>query len=166
MKYKSKVDWWYILFVLVFSYCTFHVGYTYVIASELGDYKLLVALFFVCEFLFLLPNLCCTCYVLDEHAIHVRSGLFYYRSIAFDDIVKIRETKAIFAAGGLALDRIEITYKHKDSIDAVLISPKEKETVKCMLDENVKARVVKDLAHFAKSMDMDDHQPINGIIHP
>lgn len=94
----------------------------------------------------------------------IRSGYFICRCIAYDDIVKIRDTKSVFSAGGLGLERIEITYKYKDSIDTVLISPKEKEKLKEELSEKVKKQNVKDLSSFVKQDNDGNNQPLNGII--
>ena len=165
MKYKSKVDWWYFVFVLLFSYCTFHVAYNFSTAQDTREHTLLVLLFLLCEFIFLLPNLFFTFYILEADTIYVRSGYFYCKDIAYEDIVKIRDTKAIFAACGLAMERIEITYKYKDSIDTVLISPKEKEKVKLELKKKVKKQNAKDLSSFIKTESDSNDQPLNGIIH-
>ena len=165
MKYRSKVDWWYYVFVLLFSYCTFRVCYNFSTAKDPGEHTLLILLFLLCEFLFLLPNLCFTYYILEADTIYVRSGFFYCKYIDYEDIVKIRDRKSIFAACGLATDRIEITYKYKDSIDAVLISPKEKEKVKQELSDKVKKQNAKDLSCFVKSESESNNQPLNGIIH-
>lgn len=162
MKFKSKVDWWYYIIVLLFSFCTFRVCYNFYIAENVKEHPLLILLFLMCEFLFLLPNLFFTYYILEKDCMYVRSGYFYYRCIVYHDIVKIRETKSVFSAAGLGLERIEITYKYKDSIDTVLISPKEKEKVRKELGERVKKQNVKDLSGFVKP---ENDQPMNGIIH-
>ena len=164
MKYKSKVDWWYITFVLLFSCCTLYVCYGFFYTKNVGEYTLLLLLFLLCEFIFLLPNLMLTYYVLEQDAIYVRSGYFYCKYIAYDDIVKIRDSKAILSACGLAYNRIEITYKYKDSIDIVMISPKDKKKVKSYLEERVKIQDVKGLQEFEKIKHESINQPMNGII--
>lgn len=165
MKFKSKVDWWYYVIILLFSLCTFRVCYGFTTAVDTREHSLLILLFLLCEFIFLLPNLFFTYYILEENCMYVRSGYFTCRSIAYNDIVKIRDTKSVFSAGGLALERIEITYKYKDSIDTVSISPKEKEKLKEALSEKVQEHGAKDLSSFIKSENDTKNHPINGIIH-
>ncbi len=165
MKYKSKVDWWYYAFVLLFTYCTFHVCYSFSEAQDIREHLLLIVLFFLCEFFFLIPILCFTYYILEDDKIYVRFGNIYYKGIAYEDIVKIRDTKSIFSACGLAMDRIEITYKYKDSIDTVLISPKDRDKVKTQLEARMKNQNATNLSNFKKSDSESEDQPLNGIIH-
>lgn len=95
----------------------------------------------------------------------IRAGYISYRYVYYKDIVKIKDAKSMFSPGGLALERIEIVYKYKDSINTVLISPKEKEKVKQALNEKVKLQKVEDLSCFAKQHNENNDQPMNGIIH-
>jgi len=165
VKFKSKVHWLYYIIVLLFSYCTLRVCYGFSNAVNMKEHSLLILLFLLCEFIFLLPIMILTYYILDEDCIYVRSGYFTCRKIPYEDIVKLRDTKSVFSAGGLGLERIEITYKYKDSIDTVLIYPKEKEKVKELLSEKVKRDNIKDLSGFASHDNENKNQPMNGIIH-
>ena len=158
MKFKSKIDWWYLISVLFFSICTFYICYSFSTTTNKNEHILASIMFLLCEFLFLIPNLCFTYYVLEPDAIFVRSGYFCCKYIAYNDIVKIKDRKSIFSPCGLALNRIEITYKYKDSIDAVLISPKEKEKVKQTIEAKIKKQSTMDL-----NQNKND-QPVNGII--
>lgn len=165
MRYKSKVDWWYYIIVLLFSYCTFFVCYNYSTTQNHREPPFIVILFLLCEFLFLLPNLIFTYYIFEEECMFIRSGYLSCRCIYYKDIVKIKDAKSMFSPGGLALERIEIVYKYKDSINTVLISPKEKEKVKQELKEKVKLHKAEDLSCFAKQETENNNQPMNGIIH-
>lgn len=165
MKFKSKVHWLYYIIVFLFSYCTFRVCYNFSNAANTREHSLLMLLFVFCEFIVLLPIMFLTYYTLDEDSLHVQSGYFTCRQIPYEDIVKLRDTKSIFSAGGLGLERIEITYKYKDSIDTVLISPRELEKVKKLLTDKVKNDAIKDLSEFAKPENETKNQPMNGIIH-
>ena len=121
MKYRSKVDWWYYIIIMLFTYCTVHVVYCFFTNNSSKEHPLLLVLFLLCEFLFLLPNLFLTYYIFEESCMYIRSGYFLWKNIEYTDIVKIRETKSLFSPSGLSMERIEITYKYKDSINAALM---------------------------------------------
>lgn len=163
MKYKSKVDWWYYIIIVLFTYCTSCVIYDFFHAEYNVGHPLLLILFLLCEFLFLVPNFLFTYYVFEENMMYIHSGCFLCNHIEYHDIVKIRETKSPFSPNGLAVDRIEITYKYKDSINTVLISPKKKEEVLKLLDKKVQVQSVTDLSDFTKQENDAKNQPMNGI---
>lgn len=164
MKYKSKIDWWYYIIVLLFSYCTFVVCHKYATTQSHSVHPLLLILFLMCEFLFLLPNLLFTYYILEEECMFIRSGYISCRCIYYKDIVKIKDAKSMFSPGGLARERIEIVYKYKDSINTALISPKEKEKVRQELEAKVTLQNANDLSCFVKQENENNDQPMNGII--
>ena len=163
MKYRSKVDWWYYIIIMLFTYCTVHVVYCFFTNNSSKEHPLLLVLFLLCEFLFLLPNLFLTYYIFEESCMYIRSGYFLWKNIDYSDIVKIRETKSLFSPSGLSMERIEITYKYKDSINTVLISPKKKKDVLNILDEKVQVQSVSDLSGFAKQEADTNNLPMNAI---
>ena len=123
----------------------------------------LIVLFLACEFLFVLPNLFFTYYVLESDQLYIKSGYFLIKYIKYSDIVKIREAKSLFSPCGLHNDRLEILYKYQDSLDTVKISPKNKKEMLQLLYERVKKygsnNRLKNVYQY-----QEDNQPMNGII--
>lgn len=114
-KFKSKVDVWLILFlVLLFGLILVRLVYD---RSWIGfSFILLVSAFIVHIFL-------TTYYIIKDNKVLIKSGFFYNLIIEIKDIKKVSESYNIISSPALSFDRLEIVY---DKLDTVLISPKDK----------------------------------------
>lgn len=80
-----------------------------------------------------------TGYTIKDHLLFIQSGP-YKKSINISEIQSIRETKNIFSAPALAIDRIEITY---GKYEVTTISPKNKaEFIRQLLKQNPNIKVM------------------------
>ena len=165
MKYRSRIDLWHYVIAITFSYSTFRVLYDFITWNQSDNSRQLMLLLSMCEFLIVLPNLFFTYYILEEEALYIRNGFFHTKDIPYQDIVKVRERKSLFAPCGMASQRIEVTYKSRDSIDSVLISPVSKSEFLNRLYEKVKKyRPRQGFQNYFKLEDSTNN-PLDGIIH-
>lgn len=70
-----------------------------------------------------LPAILNTYYIIEDHMLKIRSGLFYKKELSIVSIRKIVETNNMISSPAASLDRLELFY---NSFDSVLISPKDK----------------------------------------
>ncbi len=124
MKYKSKIDWWFHLSVIVF--CAF-TAYT-IYAASLGNATMLLAaiMFGLMFFLFLLPTYLFTYYVTGDSALTVRSGLFTKKVIPYNMIVSCQPGSVTGDSAALSRDRLVITYFKNGKKKNIIVSPKDK----------------------------------------
>lgn len=124
MKYKSKIDWWFHLCVVIFAIFTGYVIY----AGTNGNPTMLLAaiMFGLMFFLFLLPTYLMTYYVMGDNALTVRSGLFSKKVIPYNMIVSCQPGSVTGDSAALSRDRLVITYFKNSKKKNVIVSPKDK----------------------------------------
>lgn len=124
MKYKSKIDWWFHLSVVVFAVFT---GYT-IYAGTLGNPTMLLAaiMFGLMFFLFLLPTYLFTYYIMGDKALIVRSGIFSKKVIPYNMIASCQPGSVTGDSAALSRDRLVITYYKNGKKKNVIVSPKDK----------------------------------------
>ena len=121
MKFKSKIDWWFhlvvVVFILVPILSFFFATYTLIL--------LIGTVFVVFCVLVILPMYFFTYYILDETTLLIRGGL-YYKRISYKNIERITETRYPWSScTALSYDRIEILYSK--GLGVTYISPKDKQ---------------------------------------
>ena len=120
--YKSKLDWWLGAILLVAMFASALAGlkalsadtpnsiWTALLIGGVGLVLPLISLLF-------------TRYVIQDHQLVVRSGLFKWR-IPISEISDITPTSDPIASPALSLDRLRITYGKSKT---VLVSPRNKD---------------------------------------
>jgi hypothetical protein len=115
-KYKSKIGFWIVLFILVV------LGYTSTIMIIhkvwIGFVLNLLLLGFIS---YLLNSIN---YIINNNDLIINCGFLYKKTISINTIKKIKETHNILSSPAASLDRIAIYYNKKDLI---MISPKYKD---------------------------------------
>lgn len=137
MKYKSKIDWWFHLVILL---CLSACVLTIVLSIKYPNVTSIIVGVLICLSVALLafPIYFNTIYTLEEAALHIRCGLCMNKRIAYKDIKTMLETRDPSASAGLSLDRISIIYsKINGNTDEVLISPRNKQEFIKVLSERI-----------------------------
>lgn len=124
MKYKSKIDWWFHLCVVLSALFT---GYIFYLALN-GDPTMALAsvMFAAMLFLFMLPTYLLTYYVFEDKHLVIRSGLFSKRKILYTDIVSWQAGSVTGENAALSKDRIVIFYMRGGKKRSINVSPKNK----------------------------------------
>ncbi|RFZ85421.1 hypothetical protein DYU05_07435 [Mucilaginibacter terrenus] len=98
-----------------------------------GEYIALAVMLTVICAIFL-PAFFDTWYAVSDTSLQVKSGLFHNKIIEIAAIKKIEDTRTIFSAPALSLDRLEIFY---NKFDSIVISPENKaEFIRLLKDYN------------------------------
>lgn len=123
-KYKSKIDWWLIIVLILASVILVQSIYinlkTYNLYQNL-PYFIFYSLIMV---LIWLP-ITTTYYVVDTKNLKVQS-MFFKWEIPLENIHKIEQTSNPLSAPALSLDRIRIKYMQNGSPHSIMVSPKNK----------------------------------------
>lgn len=124
MKYKSKIDWWYHVGVVLMAGM---VLYMLVGAIYKGDAFILgVILIGGLFFLFFLPSYLNTSYTFEEDALFIQRGLFFKRRIPYEAIQSYRKGNTPCDSAALSKDQIIITYRDKNKlVKRIVVSPKK-----------------------------------------
>ncbi len=126
-KYVSKIDWWFILLVLVV------LGYPLIDGLIHQDWGLCVAMVFFFMFFYFLGR--SLHYTIKEDQLKI----WFLKPIPISSINRIYKTKNPLSAPALSLDRIAIVY---NKYDEILISPKDREDfIKTLLAINPEIKV-------------------------
>jgi len=140
MKYKSKIDWWFHIIAAVFILT--NIWSLIMFFSNGGIERVDRFSFGVTAFLFLLCNAFIiplwlnTYYVIKDDELYIKCGYMKPKTIPYNTIKSINESRSPLASAGLSLDRIEIKYnKH----DIILISPVNKQEFIELLNDKIKA---------------------------
>ena len=134
MKFKSKIDWWFHLVVVVFIMVP-------ILSFFLSSYALILLIgtvFAVLCILIVLPMYFFTYYTLGDTSFLIRGGL-YYKRIPYKNIERLTETRFPWSScTALSYDRIEILYTN--GLGVIYISPKDKQE----FIKQLKLRLVQD----------------------
>lgn len=115
MKFKSKIDLWFILFLtVIFGLILISLAYD---KKWIGFSFVLFVIVFI-GYLFLT-----TSYTIEDKKVFIKCGFLFDRSIEIQNIKKISESFNIMSSPAFSFNRLEILY---NEYDTVLISPKEK----------------------------------------
>ncbi|EHI97378.1 protein of unknown function DUF1200 [Clostridium sp. DL-VIII] len=124
MKFKSKIDLWFHLVVILFIILTLWLFYSYV-TNKISIIMLI--LFIAVLILIILPMYLFTYYVFEDSCIHIRCGLMVNIKIDYKDIVSLKKSKSLISSPALSMDRIEIKYYRNFQSDFIIISPERKQ---------------------------------------
>lgn len=123
-KYKSKVDWWFIIILVAGSIVLFQKIY-----FSLQSYSLYqnfpYLIFYSLIFLLIWLPITTTYYVVDQNFLKVQS-MFLKWKIPLESIQKIEQTSNPLSAPALSLDRIKIEYIKNGVCRSIMVSPKNK----------------------------------------
>ena len=128
MKFKSKVDWWmHLTLLLIVAFNIWALIYFFMY----GGIFLLVTLiiFTPLTVLYIIPVWFNTYYVLGEDGLYIKCGLRKGYTIPYESITSAVSTKDPLASHALSMDRIELKYRLETNkfSDTVLISPNDKQ---------------------------------------
>ena len=124
MKFKSKIDLWLHLVVILFTILTLWLLYSYV-TNKVSIVMLI--LFIAVLILIILPMYLFTYYVFEDLYLRIRCGLMVNIKIYYKDIVSLKESKNLISSPALSMDRIEIKYYKNFHSDFIIISPERKQ---------------------------------------
>ncbi|MCL1873667.1 MAG: PH domain-containing protein [Clostridiales bacterium] len=124
MKFKSKIDWWFHMLVLICLLASAFPIVLGIIYSIISSLIIGAAVMIALGGVIVLPIYFNTYYTLEDTKLHIRSGLCINKRIPYQYIEGIKETRDPAASAGLSLDRIEIRYSSQNMI---LVSPKDKQ---------------------------------------
>ena len=114
-KFKSKIDFWLILFFsIIFGGIVIKLSYD-------GIWGVLI--FILCMIAFIVHMFSTTFYIIEGEKLIIKCGFLINISIAIETLKKISETNNIMSSPALSLDRLEIFY---NKFDTIMISPKDK----------------------------------------
>lgn len=114
-KFKSKIDFWLILFFsIIFGGIVIKLSYD-------GIWGVLI--FILCIIAFIVHMFSTTFYIIEGEKLIIKCGFLINISIAIETLKKISETNNIMSSPALSLDRLEIFY---NKFDTIMISPKDK----------------------------------------
>ena len=125
MKYKSKVDWWFYMILIVFTIISIWL-FTFYIKDKYAPLLIMAIIFAAVECLFVIPMLIDTYYTLEDNCLHIKSWICCNTRISYQNIISFEETKDPSASAGLSTDRVRIKFFHNERQDCILISPKNK----------------------------------------
>ena len=125
MKYKSKIDWWIHLVLLLPSIMVIGFIAGYIVS---GDIRHLLSVFTFLPFaVFITPIWLNTYYLLAESALLIKCGFFKAKEIPYWSIMSIKEVNNITGSTALSMDRLEVKYTERGYIKDYLISPRNKQ---------------------------------------
>lgn len=119
--YKSKVDWWLILILVIDSICILTLIYIN-FGSKILYIDVLLLIFLVILVWLPLPT---TYYVVNNSILNIHS-IFLSWEVPLNTIEKVEQTSDSLIAPALSLDRIKIKYKKDGRYKSIIISPKNK----------------------------------------
>ena len=124
MNFKSKIDWWFHLIVVLFTIMTLWLLYSY-ITNKIG--LIVLILFVSLLILLILPIYLFTYYVFEDSYLHIRGGLIVNIKINYKNIVSFKESNDIISSPALSMDRLEIEYYENSCRNFILISTNRKQ---------------------------------------
>lgn len=124
MKFKSKIDLWFHLVVVLFTILTLWLLYSY-ITNKRGLIALI--LFITLLILSILPMYLFTYYTFENSFLHIRCGLMINIKINYKNIVSVKDSKSLISSPALSMDRIEIKYYENSYPNFLVISPERKQ---------------------------------------
>lgn len=119
--YKSKVDWWLILILVIDSICILTLIYIN-FGSKILYIDVLLLIFLVILVWLPLPT---TYYVVNNSILNIHS-IFLSWEVPLNTIEKVEQISDSLIAPALSLDRIKIKYKKDGRYKSIIISPKNK----------------------------------------
>ena len=131
-KFRSKVDWWFLGFIVAMSGLLAQL-----ILTTYGKGILMQNLLFVVVYaltiLVLWWPLWSTRYVVDQEQLIIRS-LWFKWVIPLTAIQSVKETDHSISSPALSLDRLKIEYLQQGQTRSVLVSPKDKAGFRAALE--------------------------------
>lgn len=131
-KFRSKVDWWFLGFIVAMSGLLAQL-----ILTTYGKGILMQNLLFVVVYaltiLVLWWPLWSTRYVVDHEQLTIRS-LWFKWVIPLTTIQSVKETDHSISSPALSLDRLKIEYLQQGQTKTILVSPKDKVAFKAALE--------------------------------
>ena len=124
IKYKTKIDWWMHLTLLLIM--AMSVWFLYLWIASGSVFMLIMVIIFVPLTAFLIvPIWVHSYYLFDGDNFVIKFGLSKKVTIPFDGIISAVSTRNPFSSAALSMDRIELKYRYKANkfADTVLISP-------------------------------------------
>ncbi len=126
MKFKSKVDWWFYLLVIILPLILM-INLLVTIAGLNATQLIVVVIIFALVMLLPLWLLLRTYYIIKNNSLIIKSGPFKW-DIKISEIASVKPSRSLLSSPALSLDRLEIIYEGTKS---VLISPiNQKEFIK------------------------------------
>jgi len=128
MKFKSKVDWW--MHITLLLIVAFNIWALIYFIMSGGIFMLVILIIFTpLTVLYIIPVWFNTYYVLGEDGLLIKCGLRKGYTVPYESIISAVSTKDPLASHALSMDRIEVKYRleSKKFSDTVLISPNDKQ---------------------------------------
>ena len=130
-KFRSKMDWWFLGFIIAMSGLLAQLILTTNGKGILMQNLLFVVVYALTIVLLWWP-LWSTRYVVDQEQLTIRSLCFKW-IIPLSAIQSVSETDNSISSPALSLDRLKIEYLKQGQTKTILVSPKDKVTFKAAL---------------------------------
>jgi len=122
MKYKSKIDIYFILTMMIFVVIPIAAS---IISIYLDLFLIpLVVMFVIIDILLVVPMWMHTAYTFEEDHLKIESGFFVRISIPYQNIISYSRSKGEFSYTALARSGLSVKYKNTfNEISIIYISP-------------------------------------------
>lgn len=134
MKFKSRIDWWFHLIVVLFTIMTLWLLYSY-ITNKIGIAVLI--LFISLLILLILPIYRFTYYAFEDSYLNIKGGLIVNIKINYKDIISVKESNEIISSPALSMDRLKIEYYENSCRNFIFISPDRKQEFMDTLNKHI-----------------------------
>lgn len=133
MKFKSKIDNWAHLMMIILSIQTIVMLYLTIINDSIT--YLIISILLLVILFFMTPIYSATYFILEDYDLVIHAGLFFHKRIPYTTITRAVKTNDMSISQCIAysLDRLDFRYREKGQHKKLLIAPVDRDLFQRML---------------------------------